>query len=508
MAQVSSNKRVAKNTLLLYIRTFVILIVNLYTSRIVLEVLGVEDYGIYNIVGGMVVMFSIISAALSNSITRFITFELGKGNKDKLKQIFSTSVNIQLRLSLIVAIAVEGIGVYFMYAYMQIPEDRLSAAFWVLQCSLLNFIISLVSLPYSAVIIAHERMNIFAYVGLLEAALKFVSAFLLFIVAFDHLILYGVLLALSSLIIRLIYGRYCSLHFKECKYTAKLDKNLTREMFGFAGWNFLGTGAYLFNTQGVNIVSNLFFGVAVNAARGVAGQAEAGVKQFVNNFTTALNPQIIKTYADKNYESCFILVRQGGKYSYLLMLVFFIPFVLEADFLLSLWLKEVPRHAVIFWQLAMLGTLIDLPAAPLTTLAQATGHIKKFYIYVGGLGCLVLPLTCIFFFLGMPPYTAYVAYITVYTYLVFVRLYLMNKQVGFPIRVFVIQVLLRVAVVTAISLILPVFIVYIMPYGFVRFILVASVSFISIVGSTFLFGMDRAERKRIKSFVLNKIRNN
>ena len=213
MAQVSSNKRVAKNTLLLYIRTFVILIVNLYTSRIVLEVLGVEDYGIYNIVGGMVVMFSIISAALSNSITRFITFELGKGNKDKLKQIFSTSVNIQLRLSLIVAIAVEGIGVYFMYAYMQIPEDRLSAAFWVLQCSLLNFIISLVSLPYSAVIIAHERMNIFAYVGLLEAALKFVSAYLLFIVAFDHLILYGVLLALSSLIIRLIYGRYCSIHF-------------------------------------------------------------------------------------------------------------------------------------------------------------------------------------------------------------------------------------------------------------------------------------------------------
>lgn len=214
MAQVSSNKRVAKNTLLLYIRTFVILIVNLYTSRIVLEVLGVEDYGIYNIVGGMVVMFSVISAALSNSITRFITFELGKGNKDKLKQIFSTSVNIQLRLSLIIAIAVEGIGVYFMYAYMQIPEDRLSAAFWVLQCSLLNFIISLVSLPYSAVIIAHERMNIFAYVGLLEAALKFVSAYLLFIVAFDHLILYGVLLALSSLIIRLIYGRYCSLHFK------------------------------------------------------------------------------------------------------------------------------------------------------------------------------------------------------------------------------------------------------------------------------------------------------
>lgn len=190
------------------------------------------------------------------------------------------------------------------------------------------------------------------------------------------------------------------------------------------------------------------------------------------------------------------------------MLVFFIPFVLEADFILSLWLKEVPQHAVIFWQLAMLGTLIDLPAAPLTTLAQATGHIKKFYIYIGGFGCLVLPLTCIFFSLGMLPYTAYVAYIIVYTNLVFVRLYLMNKQVGFPIRVFVIQVLLRVAVVTAISLILPIFIVYIMPYGFVRFILVASVSFISIVGSTFVFGMNSVERKKVKSFVLNKIQNN
>lgn len=322
MMQTTANRRLAKNTFLLYIRTFIILIVNLYTSRVVLEALGIEDYGIYNIVGGIVAMFSIISASLSNSITRFITFELGKGDNDKLKQIFSTSINIQLFLSLIITVAIEIIGVWFMYTYMQIPEGRLSAAFWVLQCSLVNLIISLISLPYSAVIIAHERMSVFAYMGLLEAVLKLVSAYLIVVSSFDHLILYAILLALSSLIIRLIYGHYCSLHFKECKYTTKLNKNMIREMFSFAGWNFLGSGAYILNTQGVNIISNLFFGVTVNAARGVAGQAEAGVRQFVNNFTTALNPQIIKTYADENYESCFSIVRQGGKYSYLLMLFF------------------------------------------------------------------------------------------------------------------------------------------------------------------------------------------
>lgn len=505
MATSANPKKLAVNTILLYARTFITLLIGLYASRVVLEVLGVEDYGIYNVVGGVVAMFSVVSASLSNSIARFLTYELGKGDAHKLKIVFSTSVNIQIALAIIVTILVEIIAVWFLYNYMNIPRARIPAAMWVLQCSLVTFVINLISVPYNASIVAHEKMGAFAYISILEAMLKLLSVYSICVTPFDNLVTYAIALTVSALIVRFSYTIYCKRQFEECTYRFVLQKDLVKEMFSFAGWNFFGTGAYIFNTQGVNIISNMFFGVAVNAARGIGGQAESAVRQFVNNFTTALNPQIIKTYAEKNFDACFKIVRQGAKYSYCLMLFFFIPIVLEAQYVMQLWLKNVPEYAVEFWILALLGTLVDLPGAPLTILALATGKIKKFYICMGTLGCLVFPLSLLFFYLGASPSITYWIYIIVYTYLVFVRAFLLKKQIGFPIKPFLKETIVPIVIISILSILMPYAVHTHMEYGFLRLLAVGLTSSISVIVAVAIVGMNQAERNRVSNIIRKKL---
>ena len=304
----ANNKRIAKNTLLLYVRTLFIMLVTLYTSRVVLNTLGVSDYGIYNVVGGVVAMFSVISVSLSSSISRFITYELGHGDFDKLKRIFSTSINIQVGISLVILVLAEVFGVWFLNTKMNIPAERMTAANWVLQCSLLSFIIGLISVPYNACIIAHERMSAFAYISILEVVLKLAVVYMLLVSPYDKLATYAVLLVVVALIVRLTYGQYCKRHFEESRYRFVHDKSLIKEMTGFAGWSFFGNGAYMLNTQGVDMLINIFFGVTFNAARGVATQVQNAVMQFVNNFTVAVNPQITKSYASGEREYMYKLV--------------------------------------------------------------------------------------------------------------------------------------------------------------------------------------------------------
>ena len=295
MSQTSeNNKRIAKNTVALYLRTLITMAVGLYTSRVVLNVLGVDDYGLYNVVGGVVAMFSILTATLSQAISRYFTFELGKNDTKKLHVIFCTGVNIQLIMSMIVVVIAEIGGVWFLNSKMNIPPDRMIAANWVLQFSILSFVVTLISVPYNAAIIAHEKMKAFAYVGVLEASLKLAIAFVLFVSPIDKLITYGFLLVVVSVVIRLVYGNFCHKHFEECHYEFFIDKSLLTEMAKFAGLNAITCSAFMFNTQGVNILSNLFFGVAINAARGIALQVDTVIRGFVTNFTTAAKPQIIK----------------------------------------------------------------------------------------------------------------------------------------------------------------------------------------------------------------------
>lgn len=492
-----NNKRIAKNTLLLYIRTLFIMLVTLYTSRVVLNTLGVTDYGIYNVVGGVVAMFSVISSSLSSSISRFITYEIGHGNFDKLKRIFSTSVNIQIGISLVILVLAEIFGVWFLNTKMNIPAERLSAANWVLQCSLLSFIINLISVPYNACIIAHERMSAFAYISILEAILKLAVVYMLLISPYDKLVTYAILLVVVALLIRLTYGQYCRRHFEESRYKFVYDKPLVKKMTSFAGWSFFGNGAYMLNVQGVDMLINVFFGVTLNAARGVATQVQNAVMQFVNNFTVAVNPQITKSYAAGEMVYMYRLVCRGARFSYFLLFIFVVPLVCEADYVLWLWLKIVPEHAPAFLRLSLFGTLMTLLGNSMLTAISATGNIKRYQLWVTLVGCLVFPLTWVAFELGFPPETTYGIYIVIYFLLNFVRLYIAKGLLKFPVRLYMADVILRVVAVSIISFILPLLFIHHMEQGILRLCGTCVISLLSTGVTITVLGLEVYERKKI-----------
>ena len=498
-----NNKRIAKNTLLLYVRMLFTMAVSLFTSRVILNTLGVEDYGIYNVVGGIVTMFSVLSGSLSSSISRFITFELGKGNIERLKTIFSTGVNIQLGMSVLIIIIAEAVGIWFLNTKMNIPADRMVAANWVFQCAILTFVLNLLSVPYNAAIIAHEKMSAFAYISVVEVSLKLIIVYMLMISPFDRLKTYAVLLLLVGAVIRFIYGYYCKRHFEECTYHFILDKPILKEMTGFAGWNFLGNGAYMLNTQGVNILMNLYFGVAVNAARGVATQVDAALKQFVNNFTTAVNPQITKSYAQGDLDYMHILVCRSAKFSAFLMMFFAVPIILETNTILTIWLKTVPDYAVIFLQWIIISSFMDTVLAnSLVTSMFATGKIKRYQIIVTTVGCLVFPLSWIAFKLGFEPQVGYILYFIIYTILLFVRLYLLKDMVKLPVMMYIREVLYKLAPVIVVGFAIPGILILTMDAGWFRLILVCLLSVLVTAASEYFIGLSNKE----KDFVAEKIK--
>lgn len=499
--QQENTKRIAKNTLILYVRTLFTMLVALYTSRVILNTLGVSDFGINNVVGGVVGMFSVISGSLSSSISRFITFELGHGDINKLRRIFSTSVNIQIGISLIIVILAEGIGVWFVNHKLNIPTGRLVAANWVFQCSLLSFVIGLISVPYNACIIAHERMSVFAYISILETILKLVIVYMLLISPYDKLISCSILFVVVAIIIRLIYGWYCNKHFAESHYRLIYDKDLIKEMTGFAGWSFFGNTAYMLNTQGVDMLMNIFFGVTLNAAKGVASQVQNAVMQFVGNFTVALNPQITKSYAAGDRKYMNQLVCRGARFSYFLLLIFAVPIVCEADYILHLWLKIVPEYAPLFLRLMLLGTLITLLGNTMLTAILATGNIRRYQLWITVTGCLVFPLTWIAFKLGFPPETTYIIYIVIYFLLNFVRAYIAKGLMNFPIKLYIFDVILKVSIVSAVSFVMPLLVVYYFDEGFLRLCATCIISLFSTISVIYVLGLEGAER----TIILNKL---
>ena len=499
-----NNKRIAKNTMLLYIRMMFTMAVSLFTSRVILNTLGVEDYGINNVVGGIVTMFSVLSGSLSSSISRFITFELGKNNMERLKAVFSTGVNIQLGMSLLIVVLAEAVGIWFLNTKMNIPADRLEAANWVFQCAILTFVLNLLSVPYNAAIIAHEKMSAFAYISVVEVTLKLIIVYMLTISPFDRLKTYAVLLLCVGAIIRFIYGFYCKKHFEECTYHFIFDKPLLKEMTGFAGWNFLGNGAYMLNTQGVNILMNMYFGVAVNAARGVATQVDAALKQFVNNFTTAVNPQITKSYAQGDLDYMHKLVCRSAKYSAFLMMFFAVPIILETNTILTIWLKNPPAYAAVFLRWIIISSFVDTVLAnSLVTSMFATGKIKRYQIIVTTVGCLVFPLSWLAFELGFQPQIGYVLYFIIYSILLGVRLYLLKDMVKLPVMMYVREVLYRVIPVIAISFAVPAVLCFVMDAGWMRLIVVCALSVLVTTVVEYYVGLTSTERL----FVVEKLNN-
>lgn len=497
-----NNQRIVKNTLLLYFRMLLIMAVSLYTSRVILEVLGVDDYGIYNVVGGVVAMFSMLSGSLTTAISRFITHDLGYGNSDKLKRVFSTSVSIQIVISVIVLIVAEIVGIWFLNCEMNIPEGRIVAANWVLQCSILTFIINLISIPYNADIVAHENMSAFAYISIIEVSLKLVVVFFLAISPIDKLIMYAVLLSGVALLIRLVYGVYCKKKFEEATYHMILDRTIFKEMLSFAGWNFFGNTAYILNTQGVNMLINIFFGVAMNAARGIAVQVEQALFGFVNNFAMAIQPQIIKSYARGDLNDMFKLINRGTKFSAYIMFFFMIPFSVEAEIILKLWLKDVPDHSVTFVQAVLFASFCASIGSYLYYGIMATGKIRNYQILVTIVGSSVFFLSWIVYKMGFSAEMTYIIYGIVYASLNIIRLIVLKRQIQYSPMSFLVEVLMPLIAVGILSSIPVMTFVHFVNQSFLRFVGSFIISVISTSCFAYQIGLTKDERKFVNDKIL------
>ena len=501
-----NNKRIAKNTLALYVRMLFLMLVSLYTSRIILNALGVVDYGIYNVVGGMVTMFSVLSGSLSVAISRFITFELGTGNTEKLKKIFSSSVTIQSGIAIIIIILAETIGIWFLNTKMVIPMNRLFAANWCFQFSVLTFCINLISVPYTASIIAHERMSAFAYISIFEALGKLIVAWCVVVNPIDRLIFFAAMIVVIAVTIRIIYTVYCKRHFEECSYHFVYDLALLKQIFSFAGWNFIGATSGILRFQGVNIVLNLFFGPTINAAQAISEKVNHSIKGFVQNFMMALNPQIMKSYANGDREYVFKLAFQGARFSYYILLLLSLPVILCAHYILVVWLGIVPEHTVLFVQLTLLLALSDSISNPLITIMLATGRIRNYQIVVGGIELTNLPIAFLLLRAGAFPESVVIASIIISQICLCARLFMLRNMVGLSIQRFFRNVYLNVLIVTVIAAIIPFYIVHISQESFIQFMVLSILSLVCTILTEYYVGCNKQERFFVKLKVLHTIK--
>lgn len=491
----TNNKRIAKNTLMLYVRMLFTMIVSLFTSRVVLQTLGVEDYGIFNVVGGIISMFTFINLSMVSSTQRYLNFELATGDNKKLKSVFSTSIQIHALISLLVIVLGETVGLWFLMDKLVIPESRMTAAMWVYQCSIIACAVNIMSAPYNADIIAHEKMSAFAYISILEVSLRLIIVYLLVISPIDKLIAYAILTLVIQLTIRFIYSRYCHKHFAESYFDFKLNKPLFKEMFSFAGWSFWGNFASILYTQGLNMMLNIFFGPVVNAARGIAVQVQSAVQQFVSGFQTALNPQITKNYATGNLEQMHSLMFRSARFSFLLLFFLSLPVLLETDFLLTLWLKDVPDNAVVFTQIMICISLIYTTANPCVVANQATGKVKVYQIVVGGILLTILPISYIVLKLGAPAYSVFIVHFCVESIAQFSRMFMLRKLINLPLWQYMKNIYIPILTTVIVAVICPLLVHLHMEGGWLRFIAVGFTCVASVGLSAFFIGFTKHERQ-------------
>jgi O-antigen/teichoic acid export membrane protein len=502
----SNTKRIAKNTLLLYFRMILTMLVSLITVRVVLNTLGVVDYGIYNVVGGIVVMFSFISNTMAAASQRFFAFDLGKNDFVHLKQTFSMSVIINVIIGGIILILAESIGLYFLNHKLNIPANRLITANWIYQFSILSFIITIMTTPFNAIIIAREKMGVYAYVSIIEVVSKLLFVYLLVIFSTDKLKLYAFFMLLNTLLISCIYIFYCKQKYDETKYEYVWNKELFKILINYSGWNLFGAIAYVFNSQGINILLNIFFGPVVNASRGIAFMINASINQFVNNFTTALNPQITKYFAAGENVQMLNLVFKSSKWSYFLLFFLSMPILIETNFILVLWLKQVPEYVVLFTRLVIMSAIIDTLSNSLITTALATGKIKKYQIIVGSTLLLNLPISYLFLKLGFQPQITMIVSIFISLTCLFLRLWMLSSMVGLSINKYFKDVIFVILMVSVIAYALPLISYYSMHEGIYRLVSICLISVISSLLSIYIIGLTHSERNFIRNFIHERIK--
>ncbi len=499
-------KRIAKNTIILYVKMVALMFISLITVRITLKALGVNDYGIINAVGGLVALSSVFTSSMSAVTGRFITYTLGEGNKDKLNRVFSSAINIHLLLIVVLAVILEVGGVWFLNTQMVIPTGRLYAANWLYQSSVAAFLLGIFRSPYTACIIAHERMSAFAYMAIVEGLFKFAMAAALYYYADDKLILYSLLTFLFACIIQYCYFMYCKRHFSECHYRLIWDSQLTRKILSFSGWNFIGASSGVLRDHGVNVLLNIFCGPAVNAARGIAVQINSVVSHFATNFTTAVNPQITKSFARGENEQALSLVFKGSRFTFCLLLLLSLPIFLEADMLLNLWLSLVPEYTVIFARLILLYNLCEAISYTMVTLMLATGRIRNYQLIVGGCQMLNLPVSYLALRWGYSPEITIVISIVVALICLFLRLIMLHRMIGFPIGEFVRSVLFRDAAVLVCSIPLPLLSFYLLESGWLRLLTSSLACAAAVCLSAYWVGCSSSEREYLSQLIKNKIK--
>lgn len=500
--KLHDNKRIAKNTVVLYGRMLILMFIGLFTSRVVLNALGVEDYGINNVVGGFLGLFAIVTQSMSSTISRYVTFALGKNDVSHTNRIFCTSVNIQVIYAVIIVVLAETVGLWFLNSKLVIPDNRLFAANFVYQLSVVSMVIGLISVPYDACIVAHERMSAFAYITLYDAVAKLVIAYLLYLRLMDNLIFMALLNTGVAWSQRVIYLKYCKKNFQECNYHFILDKSLLKRMFGFAGWNLIGSSSAVLRDQGGTVLLNMFFGPTVNAAQGIASAINGKVMAFAGSFMTALNPQITKSYAAGDMLYLYKLIYRGSRFTFCLMLFFALPVMINTHFILKVWLGIVPDHTVWFARLMMLFVMLESLSNPLVIAVKATEKIKNYQIVVGGLQMLNLPLVYIAFRLGCPSEALLVIAIFVGHLTLFSRLFMVKGLLGVKPLYFISKVYMNVLGVSIVSMIIPYWLTQQMEEGWASLCMTTVLSLFLVPLSAYFVSCDREEKVIFKSKAL------
>lgn len=503
-----NNKRIAKNTFYLYIRMIVSLLIGLYVSRVILNALGVEDYGIYNIVGGFVSMLAIFTTSITGAANRFITFELGKKDTIKLKKTFSTIVTLLILMAIAIFMVGEVIGQLFIDKILVIPPQRVDSAIFVFHLSLLAFGINLISVPYTALVTAHERMNFFAVVSIFESVVKLLIVYLLYISPFDRLKSYAALLVAVGLIFRIIYGIYCKRNFPESHFQFKIDHEVFKNVFSYSFWVTIGGSSGILKEQGVNVIINMFFGVAMNAARGISMQVSSAINQFSNNIGIAINPQITKSYAagdlQRSINLTIILVKAQG----IMLLIISLPLILEMDYVLRLWLGNVPYYAVTFAQWALILSYARTLENTHGALYLATGKVRNLQIIGGGLILLNLPLSYIFLSWGYEPVITMVIGTILEVITMFIAFVYLGKIVSFPIRRLFSEALLPLAITIILSILPPLAVKFqIQEDNFNKLVAVTLVSILSTTLFSYMIVLNKKEKNFIVKTIKNKLIN-
>ena len=505
--QSSNNKRIAKNTLFLYFRMLLTMVVGIYTSRVILQALGASDYGLNNVVAGFVSLFTIVNGTLASGTQRFLSFYLGKGASEQLKKVFNTAFWLHTGFAILFLIILEVLGLWLMKSTLNIPEGRENAATWVFQFAVLSTMVSVMQVPFNASLSAHEKFDIYAYMSFYDVGMKLLIVYLIQVTPFDRLITYSFLFFCVTVSSTLIYNIYCRKHFVECKLSSlkSFDTQIFKEIGSFAGWNIMGCAAVTCSGQGVNMVINIFFGTLVNAARGISTQVTGIVSQFVNNFLTAVNPQIIKMYAEGRITEMFSLSKNASKFGASLMLCLCIPLMLEMNYVLTLWLGEFPDHTIEFSICALVQAIITSISRPMVTILHATGQMKYPNVFSGTSLLLILPVTYILLKNGIDIDIVVAINILPWVCEQMFCLIFIKKYAGVPSLEYIPHVILKVFMIAVVGLLVGYYIQTLMNESFIRLIVVTGCSCICMLLTLYIIGLDKSVRKKLHDYVLIKL---